>query len=158
MIEPEWFNVEYGVFSKALAKSIGVASGRELDLLFRTIASSKCMDWHHVSNGVLIMWRDTWDSIGNIGSHNTFHILPVSVVPPMIFATRKTQFDSMKSKPIVESDARIPNWFDQHTTRHNDESEVVFSHRIIRTITATLRAVRRAYMQPQQPIAQPSTP
>ena len=138
------YDVEYIVIGKSFAKSVGIVSKSEVASFFTMLAGRHSMDWYIVNNDVRLQWCCDWHPVDHIKDHASFRVLPVFVVPFDTVRIRKARFDAMPSKPIGRWDTK-GNWFSQHTKQRIDEGEdnEAFEYRMIRTLAATFRAVKK---------------
>ena len=143
--DKELYDVEYIVIGKSFAKSVGIVSKSEVTSFFTMLAGRYSMDWYIANNDVRLQWCCDWHPIDNINVHTNFRVLPAFVVPFDTVRIRKAQFDAMPSKPIGRWETK-GNWFNQHTKQRIEEGEdeVAFEYRIIRTLAAVFRAVKKS--------------
>jgi len=137
---------DYCIIGKTLAKAVGDVSERELQLFFTLLEGRRNSDWHYTSNGVVIEWRDNWSMLDQIKSHSIFRIMPVAVIPPTTYSTRLSQFNAMPSKPI-SNDKATGKWFEKHTQQRDGENDLEFEYRIIRTLAAVFRGIKRSNLE-----------
>jgi hypothetical protein len=150
MFDEESFDTKYIAISKNFAKSVGIVSEREMASFFAALNGHRNLDWFYTSNGVRVAWSNVWNTLDSISCHTFFNVMPIAVVPQTTFSEGLKQFDSITSKPIVRSEIK-GNWFEQHTKRHSDESELEFEHRIIKTLLAVFRAIKKSNQSNAQP-------
>ena len=143
MFDAEWFNTDYCVIGKTFAKPAGILSEKMVWLLFRTIEGKNCWDFWHNSNGVVIEWTHEWNVIDNISHHTSFCVMPIDCVPVEILATRRARFDAMPIKHVESFNAGSAGWFDQHTQQPATESDIDFEYRLIRTLVAIFRMIKK---------------
>ena len=143
MFDAELFDVEYVVIGKSVAKSVGIVSERAMASFFVALEGHRNLDWFYTSNGVRVEWSNVWDTLDSINYHTFFKVMPIAVVPPTTLSTRQTQYDAITSKPFTRSEIK-GKWFEQHARQHSDESELEFEHRIIKTLVAVFRAIKKS--------------
>ena len=153
MLEPELFDTQYAVVGKTLAAHLSAdnVSEQMVQSFFSSIDGRENMDWHCVNRGVVIEWHDFWNIENLIPNHTTFRLMPIDAVPPNIFSERQGRFNNMPRVPIKQGDAKHTSndWFDIYTERRAGENDVMFECRMIRTIIATFRALKKQNAQPQ---------
>jgi hypothetical protein len=137
------FDVEHCIISKTVAKSAGIVSERTVRLFFRKLTGCPSWDLWHNNNGTIVEWSNEWNIIDNISRHTLFCIMPVHCVPVEILATRLARFDTMRSMPIIRSDINVKDWFDNHTKNLTGEDDLMFEHRLIKTLIAIFRVIQK---------------
>jgi hypothetical protein len=142
MLEPELFDAEHVVIGKTFAKSVGIVSEREMESFFCTIEGDRNWDWFYVSNGVRVVWCLIWDAVKQITAHTTFQVMPVECIPAAVLSDRFVRYDAIPGKPVPSS-AIGGNWFDKYTQKQTDESDLEFEHRMVKTLIAVFRTIRR---------------
>jgi len=153
MLEPELFDTQYAVVGKTLAAHLSAdnVSEQMLQSFFSSIDGSPSMDWYVRSRDVLVEWHNEWNIENLIPNHTTFRLMPLEAVPPTIFSERQGRFNNMPRVPIKQDNAQHTSndWFGIYTERRKGENDVMFECRMIRTIIATFRALKKQNAQPQ---------
>jgi hypothetical protein len=152
MFEPELFDTQYAVVGKTLAEYLSAdnVSEQMVQSFFSAIDGRENMDWHCVNRGVVIEWHDTWNIENLIPNHTTFRLMPIEAVPPNLFSERQARFNNMPQVSIKQGNAKHTDhkWFDVYTQRREGENDVMFESRMIKTIIATFRALKKQNAQP----------
>jgi hypothetical protein len=142
VFEAEWFDTEYIVIGRTYAKSAGIVSEREVQLFFKALEGRLNVDLYYTSNGTLVEWSNVWNTIDNIKSHFIFRVMPIDCVPAAILSERLKQYEAMPPKPIASSEIS-GDWFKQHTQRRTEENDFDFEYRLVKTLVAVFRAIKK---------------
>jgi len=142
MFDAEYFDTEYVIISKTVAKSVGVVSRRELQTFFTMLEGCRNVDLCCHSGTALVEWNIVWDAVRHINSHSIFKVMPVDCVPTEALASRLAHYNATPSKPIAQSEVD-GNWFKQQTQRLEGENDSAFEYRIVRTLAALFRTIKK---------------
>ena len=151
MFEAGTFDTEHIVIGKTVAKSVGITSEYEVREVFSSIEGRKNFDLHFANRKVVVEWSNRWDMKSLIKTHTGFRIMPANVVPTSMLSMSLAKYDTMRSKPITRT-VMTGNWFDAHTERQQDEDDLGFEHRIVKTLARIFEVKRKPTQQPAQPI------
>ena len=144
----ESFNTEYVLIGKTFAKPVGIVSEREVQAVFSAIDGRWNVDLYY-NNKVLVEWSNRWNVLDQIKAHNIFRIMPAHIIPQSTLSDRLTRFNTMRSLLIART-VMNGDWFEKHTERKEGEDDLGFEHRLLKTLYAVFKVIKRNTIQ--QPV------